>query len=65
MTKTSPAQIRAGAKYDKSNTRGLYLKLNEKTDRDIISHLATVQNKQGYIKDLIRADMDARQKADS
>lgn len=38
--------------------RGLYLKLNTVTDRDIIARLDTQSNKQGYIKDLIRTDIE-------
>jgi hypothetical protein len=40
--------------YDKENTIGLYLKLNKKTDADIIAALETCANKQGFIKKLIR-----------
>lgn len=54
---TSEAQKRASAKYDAENTTGIYLKLNNKTDADIIEHLAKQENKQGYIKELIRQDM--------
>lgn len=54
---TSKAQIRAVAKYDQSNTRQIKLKLNLKTDKDIIMKLDSVENKQGYIKDLIREDI--------
>ena len=53
----SEAQKRANAKYDAKNTTGLYLKLNKQTDADIIEALAKCGNKQGYIKDLIRADI--------
>lgn len=53
----SEAQKRASAAYDKRNVVGLYLKFNKKTDRDIIKHMEGQQNKQGYIKDLIRSDM--------
>lgn len=42
--------------YDKANTVGLYIKLNKKTDADIIEALKDV-NKQGYIKALIRRDL--------
>lgn len=45
------------ASYDKANTKGVYLKLNKKTDADIIALLADVKNKQGYIKELIRVDI--------
>jgi hypothetical protein len=43
-------------KYDEQNTVQIKLKLNTKTDKDILDKLATV-NKQGYIKQLIRADL--------
>jgi len=46
-------------KYDKTHTKGVYLKLNKETDRDIIEHLQKQDNKQGYIKKLIREDMGA------
>lgn len=54
---TSKAQLRAQAKYDKDNTVQVKLKLNKKTDADIISWLDDMSNKQGYIKELIRADI--------
>ena len=53
----SKAQLRAQAKYDKDNTVQVKLKLNKKTDADIIDFLSRKDNKQGYIKDLIRDDM--------
>ena len=53
----SEAQKRAVAKYDKANRTSQIIKLNHKTDADILTHLETVGNKQGYIKALIRADM--------
>ena len=40
--------------YEKKNTQGLYIKLNKKTDADIINILNSVNNKQGFIKALIR-----------
>lgn len=45
-------------KYDKKNTRDIRLKLNKKTDADILEKLDSVENKQGYIKDLIRKDIE-------
>lgn len=54
---TSKAQLRAQAKYDKDNTVQIKLKLNKKTDRDIIERLSEADSKQGYIKELIRADI--------
>lgn len=58
MRKNSDARIKANAKYDKVNTKSVFLKLNVKTDADILEHLETVGNKQGYIKELIRKDMN-------
>ena len=35
---------------------GIYLKLNKGADKDIIERLKEQENKQGYIKELIRID---------
>ena len=35
---------------------GIYLKLNKGADKDIIERLKAQDNKQGYIKELIRID---------
>ena len=43
--------------YDKENTTRINLKLNNKTDADIIEKLRLVESIQGYIKELIRRDM--------
>lgn len=51
------AQKRANRKYDQANTRQITLKLNLRTDSDVLERLDDVPNKQGYIKALIRADM--------
>ena len=51
------AQKRAVAKYDAKNTTRVILKLNNTTDADILARLDASGNKQGYIKALIRADM--------
>lgn len=53
---TSKAQIKASAKYDKANTKGIYLKLNKINDADILEYLEQVENIQGTIKRLIRED---------
>lgn len=37
---------------------GVYLKLNKAADGDVIDRLQEQKNKQGYIKDLIRTDME-------
>lgn len=50
--------------YDKNNTIGVYLKLNKKTDEDIITALETCTNKQGFIKRLIRDYLRDENQAD-
>ena len=57
QTKTTAAQKAASERYDRANTVRLYIKLNKNTDADILAHLERQENKQGYIKSLIRADM--------
>lgn len=57
MAKTPDYQLRASRKYDKKNTRHVGLKLNLKIDADIIEKLDSVPSKQGYVKELIRADI--------
>ena len=51
------AQKRAVLKYDTANTTQLHLKLNNKTDADILAWLAQQDNVQGYIKQLIRCQI--------
>ena len=53
----TPAEKRAKAKYDENNTVQVKLKLNLKTDADILEALERSGNKQGYIKELIRKDL--------
>lgn len=55
--KTTEAQLKATAKYQKKNTRMFTLRLNLNTDMDIINKLEQVENKQGYIKQLIRTNI--------
>lgn len=45
-------------KYDAANTVQFKMKLNKKTDADILAQLEKVENKQGYIKALIRKDIE-------
>ena len=51
------AKRQANAKYDKSHTRSIMLKLNKTTDADILASLESKGNKQGYIKELVRKDI--------
>ena len=45
------------SRYDKLHTERVAIKLNKGTDADILDKLSKVPNKQGYIKQLIRADI--------
>ena len=49
----------ASARWDKDNTRQVKFKFNLRTDSDILAMLDCVDNVQGYIKGLIRADIAA------
>lgn len=55
------AAKRASIKYDKANTRQVILKLNKKTDADLLAWLDEIQrtggSKQGRIKEAIRRAM--------
>ncbi len=61
----SEAEKRAQARYAKKNagngvTRGFYLKCHTVHDADIIAALEAQKNQNGYIKELIRADLEKR-----
>ena len=56
------AQRRANKKYAERMTRPVMIKLNLRTDADIIEKLDSVENRQGYLKQLIRQDIEASQK---
>ena len=47
--------------WEKDNCASVRMKLNRNTDSDILAWLAEQPNKQGYIKELIRADMRSKQ----
>ena len=57
MRNKSDAQKRAARKYDQRNTKVITLKLNKTTDADILEQLERCENKQGYIKELVRKDI--------
>lgn len=56
------AKRKAIRKYDAANTKQIHLKLNLKSDADVLERLAqaaeTAEGMQGYIKRLIRQDMN-------
>ena len=51
------AKKRANQKYDANHTQQVKLKLNTKTDADLLNKLKQVETVQGYIKRLIREDL--------
>ena len=46
--------------WKKNNTKLFPIRLNIHTDNDILQHLETVGSKSGYVKSLIRRDMEIR-----
>ena len=48
QTKTTTAQKAASERYDRENTVRVAIKLNKKTDADILEQLDRQGNKQGY-----------------
>lgn len=55
--KSSAAKIAANARYNEKNVIQVKFGFNKKTDSDIIEHLQKQENKQKYIKTLIRNDI--------
>lgn len=45
------------ARWQKANVSRIFVKLYKNTDADMIEFLDGIENKQGYIKQLIRDDM--------
>lgn len=60
----SKERIAYKAKWDQDNTKQIKLKLMKKSDADIIDWLNAKDNKQGYIKQLIREDIERNKKAE-
>lgn len=55
---TKEARNRAVKKYQATNTKLLQIRLNYNTDQDIFKRLAEVESKSGYVKKLIRNDIN-------
>ena len=58
----SEAKLKANEKYLKANPKIVSLRLNFNTDKDIIKKLDEVDSKMGYIKELIRKDLQKEKK---
>lgn len=54
----SEAERRAKVRYQKKVMRQVSLKLNMNQDKELIDKLDMVENVQGYIKELIRQDIE-------
>lgn len=57
VTVKSDSRKKYQHEWDSRNTKNIGVKLNYRTDADILSRLATVNNVQGYVKQLIRDDI--------
>ena len=57
---TSKAQIKASNKYNKENRKTFALHVNRKTESDILQALESMDNREGYLKSLIRQDIERR-----
>lgn len=61
MAVSSPARIKANAKYNKKNVVQFKIGFNKKTDADIIAKLEQIterkESKADYVKTLIRKDI--------
>ena len=53
-------QTKASAKYIKNNVKRIVLNLNINTDHNIIEYMDGIENKQGYLKSLIKKDMEEK-----
>ena len=58
----SKAKIRANNKSNKKNTKMICVRLSYNTDADILKKLDEVSSKMGYIKALIRKDLQTKKK---
>ena len=50
--------------YEKENIRQIRLKINRKTEPELLEWIEKQGNIQGYIKQLIREDMDRKKEKD-
>lgn len=55
---TREARRRAEKKYQAANTKLLQIRLNFRTDQDILEKLSAEESMSGYVKKLIRNDIN-------
>jgi hypothetical protein len=58
MPKTSRAQLEAVKRYNNAHTRTITIRLNYRTDADILEWLEDVDNIAGAVKRAIRSQID-------
>ena len=58
MAKATKEQIKYIDEWQKENLKRITIKLNKHTDADILEYLDGLDNRQGYLKALIREDME-------
>ena len=56
----TPAQTRANKKYNAANVVRINLVVNKKTESDLYDFIFSLENKSGFIKNLIREEMKRR-----
>lgn len=64
MPRDKEKQYRAHAKFDKENTTRVTVKFNHHTDADLLVQLSKYESKAGYIKALIRRDIEMNRMLD-
>lgn len=58
--RVTESQLRANKKYQDEHITQINVRLNTRTDKDIISFLWGVNNKQGLVKRLLREEIARR-----
>lgn len=53
---------KAAYEWDRKNTTMVAMKLQNRTDKDILDLFGSLSNRQGYIKRLIRDDLNGEKK---
>ena len=57
LLKAEMGKTKSHQKWVAENTTRIVMNLNHNTDKDVLDKLSQVSSKQGYIKELIRADI--------
>ena len=60
MSETTGGKYAAQTRYNERTRKRIPFNLNINTDQDILDYLKSIKNVQGYIKRLIRDDMQKK-----